>query len=104
MVADVTTGTGATAVTTCKKKSVILNLYPDLGHVDESPSNGFSFEVKKGAYQTFDLTADPLVTAPTAAKDPIPKAKLDLLNGIVDGAQYLSAAAAAISLAALTLY
>jgi len=103
MVPDVEVA-GTPPTKTCKSKSVILNLYPDLGHSDESPSNGFSFEVVTGAYRSFDLAADPLVTAPTKPLEPVKTADLNLLNGIVEGAQYLSAATAAISLAAMTLY
>lgn len=91
-------------VSTCSKKTVMLNLYPDLGFVEENPTNSFSFDVQTGDYKTMDLDANLLTTKPADPSTPVKEADINKLLGVEDAAKYLSAASAALTLAALTLY
>lgn len=89
----------------CTPKSVMLNLYPTLGYVDNSPANSIVIDIEQGEFREFTLTTETLVSAPASPSTPVDDDLINILNGVVvDGAAYLSAAAAAVSLAAFTLY
>ena len=50
------------------------------------------------------MIANSFVIAPEAPETPVPQEDINLLLGISESGKYLSAAAAALTLAAMTLY